>query len=150
MLDRLRSAGRRDPEFDPPDLKRFAALHTAVQTAYGEADLEALRRLMTAETTAYFAAELARLAREDLRNVIADVELIGARLCEAWAEGEAHYASVLLRWRAIDYLVRAAAPQAAPQFVVSGDPRVPIEVEELWTFARRGGGDWLLSAIQQV
>jgi predicted lipid-binding transport protein (Tim44 family) len=37
-----------------------------------------------------------------------------------------------------------------PDRVISGDPRVPVEQEELWTFVRRRGGNWLLSAIQQV
>jgi len=27
---------------------------------------------------------------------------------------------------------------------------VPVEAEEVWTFVRRRGADWLLSAIQQV
>ena len=30
------------------------------------------------------------------------------------------------------------------------DTVVPTEAEEMWTFVRRQGGDWLLSAIQQV
>jgi predicted lipid-binding transport protein (Tim44 family) len=34
--------------------------------------------------------------------------------------------------------------------VVSGDPRTPSEQEEMWTFVRRRGGNWLLSAVQQV
>ncbi len=34
--------------------------------------------------------------------------------------------------------------------VVGGDPRTPVEAEEVWTFVRPRGGDWLLSAIQQV
>jgi len=27
---------------------------------------------------------------------------------------------------------------------------MPVEAEEVWTFVRRRGGDWLLSAIRQV
>jgi predicted lipid-binding transport protein (Tim44 family) len=37
--------------------------------------------------------------------------------------------------------------------LVSGDPAVPQQVTEVWTFARRVGGapsDWKLSAIQQA
>jgi predicted lipid-binding transport protein (Tim44 family) len=37
--------------------------------------------------------------------------------------------------------------------IVSGDPAVPEQVTEVWTFVRRPGaaqGDWKLSAIQQV
>jgi len=43
-----------------------------------------------------------------------------------------------------------AAPPGDRNSVVGGDPRVPAEVEELWTFVRQRGGEWLLSAIQQV
>jgi hypothetical protein len=35
-------------------------------------------------------------------------------------------------------------------WLASGDPRRPVEAEEMWTFARRRGGQWLLSAIQQI
>ena len=34
--------------------------------------------------------------------------------------------------------------------LVAGDPRIPTESEEVWTFVRRQGGNWLLSAIQQI
>jgi predicted lipid-binding transport protein (Tim44 family) len=37
-----------------------------------------------------------------------------------------------------------------PDYLVSGDPRTPVEAEEVWTFVRRPGGNWLLSAIQQT
>ena len=30
------------------------------------------------------------------------------------------------------------------------NPRHPVEAEEMWTFVRRRGGQWLLSAIQQI
>jgi predicted lipid-binding transport protein (Tim44 family) len=50
-----------------------------------------------------------------------------------------------------DRLSRAAGPLAGrPDYVAGGDPSRPIESEEVWTFVRRRGGNWLLSAIQQV
>jgi len=55
-----------------------------------------------------------------------------------------------MRWRALDYVARLGAPAGEVEAIVSGNPRVPIESEEVWTFVRRRGGDWLLSAIQQV
>jgi predicted lipid-binding transport protein (Tim44 family) len=55
-----------------------------------------------------------------------------------------------MRWRAIDYVTRLGRPSSDPESIVSGNPRVAVEAEEVWTFVRRRGGDWLLSAIQQV
>jgi predicted lipid-binding transport protein (Tim44 family) len=37
-----------------------------------------------------------------------------------------------------------------PDYIVSGDPKQPVESEEVWTFVRQRHGNWLLSAIQQV
>jgi predicted lipid-binding transport protein (Tim44 family) len=53
-----------------------------------------------------------------------------AAIQEAWSEGD-------------------LAP-GDPDYIVSGDPHTPAEAEEMWTFVRRRGGDWLLSAIQQI
>ncbi len=44
----------------------------------------------------------------------------------------------------------SARPPGRPDAIVGGDPRVPVEAEEIWTFMRPRGGGWLLSAIQQV
>jgi predicted lipid-binding transport protein (Tim44 family) len=46
--------------------------------------------------------------------------------------------------------VRIGRSPGMPDYLVSGDPKTPVESEELWTFVRRRGGNWLLSAIQQV
>ncbi|HEV2303783.1 MAG TPA: TIM44-like domain-containing protein [Stellaceae bacterium] len=131
------------------DLERFAALHAAVQQAWNEGDLEALRRLTTPAMAAWFEGEIERLAREGLRNVVAGVAFLAAEPREARREGDTEYATALLRWRALDYLVRTQGAQAEPE-AVGGDPRTPVEIEEMWTFARRGEGDWRLSAIHQV
>jgi predicted lipid-binding transport protein (Tim44 family) len=55
-----------------------------------------------------------------------------------------------MRWSAIDYVVRLGRSPGQPDYLVSGDPKTPTEAEEVWTFVRRHGGEWLLSAIQQV
>jgi hypothetical protein len=31
-----------------------------------------------------------------------------------------------------------------PDYLVSGNPRMPAQSKEVWTFVRRRGGDWLL------
>ena len=131
------------------DLERLQALHAAVEEAWSAGDFDRLRRLATPAMAAWFAAEQARLARAGLRNIVAQIVPVAAVLCETRREGETEYATALLRWRALDYLVAAASPPDAPQ-VVGGDPRTPVEVEELWTFARCGAAEWRLAAIDQV
>jgi len=69
---------------------------------------------------------------------------------ESWEEGDLQYATAYLKWSAIDHLVRIDHAPGMPPAIAGGDPRTPVEQEEVWTFVRRRGGNWLLSAIQQV
>jgi predicted lipid-binding transport protein (Tim44 family) len=140
----------RDVKVTDDDLKSFQTIHAAVQEAWSERDLAKLRRLMTPEMLSYFSEELTRNASQGVRNVVANVELLKGDLTESWEEGDLQYATAYLRWRATDYVVRAGRSPGDPDYLVSGDPRQPVEAEELWTFVRSRGGDWLLSAIQQV
>jgi predicted lipid-binding transport protein (Tim44 family) len=55
-----------------------------------------------------------------------------------------------MKWSAIDYVVRLGRSPGMPDYLVSGDPKQPVEAEEVWTFVRQRNGNWLLSAIQQV
>jgi predicted lipid-binding transport protein (Tim44 family) len=132
------------------DLDAFQALHAAVQEAWSAGDLARLRRLMTPEMLRYFSEELTRNANQGVRNIVSDVKLVKGELSESWEEGELQYATAYMRWRALDYVTRVGRSNVDQDAVVSGNPRVPVESEEVWTFARRRGGDWLLSAIQQV
>ena len=74
------------------------------------------------------------------------MNLLKGDVTESWEEGDLQYATAYLRWSAIDYNTRLGTANQ----VVSGNPQVPTECEEVWTFVRRRGGDWLLSAIQQA
>ena len=69
------------------------------------------------------------------------------RFRRAWREGGAEYATVALLFSLIDTMVDRASGR-----IVSGNPSVPEEVTELWTFVRAAGSGpqgWMLSAIQQ-
>jgi predicted lipid-binding transport protein (Tim44 family) len=105
---------------------------------------------MTPEMLSYFSEELTRNASQGVQNVVSDVQLVKGELTESWEEGGLQYASAYMRWRAVDYIVRLGRSPGDPDYLVSGNPRSPTEAEEVWTFVRRRGGDWLLSAIQQV
>jgi len=139
-----------DINLSDADLNAFQALHAAVQEAWSAGDLAPLRRLMTPEMLGYFSQELSRNASQGVRNIVSDVQLIKGDLSESWEEGDLQYATAYMRWRALDYVTRLGPPAGDAEAIVSGNPRVPVESEEVWTFVRRRGGEWLLSAIQQV
>jgi predicted lipid-binding transport protein (Tim44 family) len=146
----LRRDRGRDINLGDGDLQAFQALHAAVQEAWSAADLARLRRLMTPEMLSYFSEELTRSTSRGVQNIVADVELVKGELSESWEEGDLQYATAYMKWRAHDYEVRLGCAPGDPDWLVSGDPRTLAEAEELWTFVRRRGGQWLLSAIQQV
>lgn len=140
----------RDINLSDADLSAFQTLHAAVQEAWSEGDLGRLRRLMTPEMLSYFSEELTRNASQGVQNIISDVQLVKGELTESWEQGDLQYATAFMRWRAHDYVIRLGRQPDDPASIVSGNPRAAAEAEELWTFVRRRGGDWLLSAIQQV
>jgi predicted lipid-binding transport protein (Tim44 family) len=145
----MRGRGR-DINVTDADLQAFQGIHAAVQEAWGAGDLAQMRRLMTPEMLSYFSEELTRNASQGVQNIVANVELLQGDLKEAWDEADLQYATAYLRWRANDYVVRLGHSPGDPDWLVSGDPRRPAEAEEMWTFVRRRGGTWLLSAIQQI
>jgi len=132
------------------DYQGFETVLKAVQAAWSNGDITELRRHVTPEMLSYFAEELSENESQGVRNHVEQVELTRGDLREAWDEGRLHYATCNMRWRAIDYTVRADAKPGDPGAVVSGDPARPSEAAETWTFVRSPGGNWLLSAIQQA
>jgi predicted lipid-binding transport protein (Tim44 family) len=93
----------------------------------------------------YVADDLAKNASRGVVNRISNVRLVQGDLSEAWREGSVEYATVAMRFSAIDKLVDRNSGQ-----VVEGDPVHPVEATEVWTFRRDHGGTWLVSAIQQT
>lgn len=136
----------RDIGIGDADLTEFQRVHAAVQDAWSRGDLGQMRRLMTPEMLGYFSEELTKNSSQGVQNVVSDVNLLKGDVTESWEEGDLQYATAYLRWRAIDYTARLGGPNQ----IVAGNPQVPTESEEVWTFVRRRGADWLLSAIQQV
>jgi predicted lipid-binding transport protein (Tim44 family) len=146
-------AGRfrgRDTTVGDEDLNAFQVIHAAIQEAWGHGDLGRLRSLMTPEMLSYFAEELTRSTSQGVQNIVSDVRLLKGDISESWEEGDLQYATAYMRWSAIDYVVRIGRSPGQPDYLVSGDPQTPVEAEEVWTFVRGRGGNWLLSAIQQV
>ncbi|MEQ1954176.1 Tim44 domain-containing protein [Mesorhizobium sp. CN2-181] len=132
-------------ELNQDDLDTFQQRLTEVQEAFGREDHAALRRLVTPEMVSYLSEELADNAKNGVRNDVSDVHLVQADIAEAWREGDRDYATAALRYESIDVMRDRATSE-----VVEGDPEQPTETTELWTFTRRRGTDWQLSAIQEV
>jgi predicted lipid-binding transport protein (Tim44 family) len=130
------------------DFNTFEQRLGEIQAAYSAEDLNALRRLVTPEMATYFNEELNASRSRGLVNRLSGVKLVKGDLSEAWRDSGGDYATVAMRFQLIDTMVEVASGR-----VVSGNPNVPEEVTEVWTFVRPAGTgpeNWMLSAIQQV
>lgn len=125
------------------DLEQFEQLLKDVQGAYGAEDYAKLRAVATPEAMSFLAEELGENATQGQRNDVKDVQLLQGDLAESWHENGQDYATVAMRYQSIDVMVNRNTGK-----VVSGDPVNPKESTEIWTFVRKPGEAWKLSAIQ--
>ncbi len=131
-------------EIQPADYEAFERLLGEVQAAWSNEDVAKLHTLATPEMVSYFSKDLEEnKARNDL-NKVTDVKLLQGDLAEAWREGETDFASVAMKFSLVD----KTTERTTGRLVAGSD--TPVEVTEVWTFARRRGADWELSAIQQT
>ena len=131
-------------EIQPADYEAFERLLGEVQAAWSNEDVAKLHTLATPEMVSYFSKDLEEnKARNDV-NKVTDVKLLQGDLAEAWREGETDFASVAMRFSLVDKTMERTTGR-----LVSGSD-TPVEATEVWTFARRRGADWELSAIQQT
>lgn len=140
---RARAAQPDEIGVQPQDLDRFETMLKEVQAAYAAEDYPTLRRLTTPEAMSWLAEEISENATKGVRNDVSDVTLVQGDVAEAWNENGDDYATVAMRYESIDVTRDRTTGQ-----VVEGDPDRPTEAVELWTFQRRRGGDWQVSAIQ--
>jgi predicted lipid-binding transport protein (Tim44 family) len=137
-----RTPGADEVGLTPEDFNTFERLLGEIQTGYGAEDLNCLRARVTPEMLSYFAEELAANASKGVVNRISDVKLLQGDLAEAWREGDTDYATVAMRYSLTDRMVERDRAR-----VLEGGAD---EATEVWTFMRKRGGQWLLSAIQQT
>ncbi|MEH0076322.1 TIM44-like domain-containing protein [Pannonibacter sp. Pt2] len=130
-------------ELEAADFDRFEQMLAEVQEAYGREDYATLRRLATPEAMSFLAEELGELASSGKRNAVSDVKLLQGDLSEAWSEGNDDYATVAMRFSALDAILDRNSGR-----VLSGSLEEPQESTELWTFRRQKGGEWVLAGIQ--
>ena len=138
-----RRAGRRDEiGVTDTDLSAFESRLSQLQDAYSRQDEAALRRITTPEVFDYLSRELAESHAKGLRNEVYDVRLVEGDVAEAWREADRDYVTAALRYESRDVMRERTTGR-----IVSGDDRIS-EKQEVWTFVRRRGGDWIVSAIQ--
>ena len=71
-------------------------------------------------------------------------------MVQSWHEFDLDYATAQLKWSALDYMVRLDRNPGDADYIASGSATNSDTAEEIWTFVRASGGNWLLSAIQQM
>ena len=131
-------------EIQPADYEAFERLLGEVQAAWSNEDVAKLHTLATPEMVSYFSKDLEENKANNDVNKVSNVKLLQGDLAEAWREGETDFASVAMRFSLVDKTLERTTGR-----LVSGS-ETPIEATEVWTFARRRGADWELSAIQQT
>lgn len=126
------------------DLETFQKMLEDVQAAYAAEDYGTLRKLTTPEAMSYLAEELSDNATSGVKNDVRDVTLLQGDVAEAWHEEGQDYATVAMRYSAIDVMRDRTSGK-----VIEGDEHQPSEAVEMWTFVRRPGNDnWQVAAIQ--
>jgi predicted lipid-binding transport protein (Tim44 family) len=131
-------------QIQPADYEAFERLLVETQAAYSNEDIARLRALATPEMVAFFTEDMQQTRARNQINKVSGTKLLQGDLAEAWREGDTDYATVAMRFSMIDRYVDRNNGR-----LMSGSEQ-PVEVTEVWTFARPRGGDWLLSAIQQT
>jgi predicted lipid-binding transport protein (Tim44 family) len=140
----LGSGGPAPLEILPADYEAFERLLSEVQAAWSNEDVAKLHTLATPEMVSYFTKDLEQNKANNDINKTSDVKLLQGDLAEAWREGETDYASVAMRFSLVDKTLERGTGR-----LISGSD-TPVEATEVWTFARKRGGNWELSAIQQT
>lgn len=129
-------------EITPDDYDTFERLLGEVQAAWSDEDIAKLHTLATPEMVSYFTEDLTANKNRGVINKVSDVKLLQGDLAEAWREGSTDYATVAMRYTLVDKTIDRTTGR-----IVEGSD-TPAEVTDVWTFVRRPGSGWELSAIQ--
>ncbi len=134
-------------QLDDSEMQKFADLLTAVQNAWSQQDLEKLKTLTTLEMSKYFSDALAQNISQNIANIVENIEVTGMQISESWQEDEMQYATAILEWSALDYMINKSNTGE----IIEGSNQNLVITSEAWTFARYShNGKWILSAIAQI
>jgi predicted lipid-binding transport protein (Tim44 family) len=144
------SLSESEPKLTAADEEEFRRLLIAIQTAWGRQDVQSLRRVATPEMSQYFSDKLAENLSAGVENRVEDVVVIRTEVREAWAEDARLYATVLMQWKAQDYVQSPGKQSSDAVDIGKGEDQALVEFVEAWIFVKHREGKWLLSAIQQI
>ena len=128
----------------PADYEAFERLLVEMQAAWSSEDIARMSTMATPEMMQFFEGDLEQNRARNVTNKVSGTRLLQGDLAEAWREGDTDYATVAMRFSMVDRTVDRASGR-----LVDGSEQ-PVEVTEVWTFARQRGGNWQVSAIQQT
>ena len=132
-------------EIKPDDYEAFERLLGDVQAAWSNEDVAKLHTLATPEMVSYFEQDLGAEPRAQRRQQGRPT----SSCCRATSRKPGAKARpTTRRWRCASRSPTRRSTATAAR-VVAGSEQ-PGEVTEVWTFARRPGSGWELSAIQQT
>lgn len=131
-------------EITPADYEVFERRLNEVQEAWSNEDMNRLHAIATPEMVSYMSQDLASNSSRGVINKVTNVKLLQGDLAEAWREGSTDYATVAMHFSLVDKTMERSSGR-----MIEGSD-TPQEVTEIWTFVRRPGADWELSAIQQT
>jgi predicted lipid-binding transport protein (Tim44 family) len=120
----------------------FKKVLTDVQSAWSNRDMGKLSSVTTEEVAEYFGEVLEGNTRQGVINKVDGVRDIEVDVLEAWEEQGTKYATVIMRWNALDYTTDLKG--------VTIDKGSRSNVRETWTFVQNSYGTWVLSAVQQM
>jgi hypothetical protein len=132
------------------DRDAFEQLLLQIQQAWSQYDLSGLQRLTTPRMYDHFAQIINENQQQNISNHVSQVRLLNQELQDSWQEGDNFYARVALTWSAIDYAINNKLSPNDPGYLLDGNMNEPIRITEIWTFQKAGGGNWLLTGIEQV
>lgn len=93
-----------EPWLTDGDEAEFCRLLVEIQTAWSRQDVQRIRYLTTPEMCQYFSDKLAENVSAGVENRVEDIIVTRAEVREVWAEGVRLYTTVLLQWKARDYV----------------------------------------------
>jgi hypothetical protein len=145
------SANICDIKISESENEKFAALLLEVQNAWSNQDIDKLKRLTAPEMTKYFSDALSQNNSQGIANKMENIEVVSVEVAESWKEDEMEYATVILEWVSLDYMINLNKSPSDFDWIIEGDNKNLISAAEAWTFTRYNSqANWILSAIAQV
>ncbi|MBF0623119.1 MAG: Tim44 domain-containing protein, partial [Magnetococcales bacterium] len=136
-----------NPQFDEGIFMQGAQMaFQEIQSCWSDWSVDRLRPLLTDRMWEMVQQQAQDLKNAGQRNIIEKIQFHNVQITEAWQEAGMDYLTVQFQLSMIDTITDINGN------IQEGDPNVPEQIEEFWTFTHQTGSadpNWQLSAIQQ-